>query len=238
MLLVAVEGKLMTVHVFRATLLDNLRHLQGAPSVQFHNAPKPLYFPEEDEDMRDPDVRVTETEREGRIGRDDEMSDSDEEDGRRDVTIEREEEPEPFIHFEEPIIARLDAPVEPTPPATAPLPDHSSVHSPAAQPIHQVEAPVAVEAAPVIPAPSPVIIADPVPVSAPATTVDVVQEAPKENLPAVVGTVLGAPAEVEPNTAAAVLPEDSMDVDTSQPSDAPTNPANLEQGAPAHEPAV
>ena len=71
----------------RVTLLENLRHLEPVPSVQFHNAPKAASFPEEDEDARDPDVRVTIQDLDNRVAHPQEMSDSEEEDNRRDSTI-------------------------------------------------------------------------------------------------------------------------------------------------------
>lgn len=136
-----------------AALMDNLRHLAPAPSVQFHNAPKPLFFPEEDEDLMDPEVRISESDRDKRMARDDEMSDSDEEDNRRDVTIPREERPpidtSPLPAMKEtsmdsapavsPVVSQSSPPpVEPkeAKAATSLVQEDSSVHSPAAQPVY------------------------------------------------------------------------------------------------------
>jgi len=88
-----------------SALLENLRHLDSAPSVQFHHAPKPLYFPEADAEMRDPDVRVSQAEKDAHVPHDAEMSDSDDEDGRRDCTIPMEErapiDPKPLPAMQE-----------------------------------------------------------------------------------------------------------------------------------------
>merc|ERR1712137_101773 len=182
-----------------AALMDNLRHLAPAPSVQFHNAPNPLLFPEEDEDMADPDVRISDADRDRRVARDDEMSDSDEEDNRRDVTISREERPpidtSPLPTMKEaPQLDNKPAPAAKSPPASSvSVEDNASVHSPAAQPVYPPQpnlSAVPVTSVPKpVPQPSeaskPVATSTPTPVLAPASEV-----APTPVSP---GTVLGAP---------------------------------------------
>ena len=94
-------------------MLENLRHLEPVPSVQFYNAPKLDSFPEEDEDARDPDVRVTIQDLDNRIAHPAEMSDSEEEDNRRDSTIpmnERKKSPIIIDKTSIPGIRELDTP--------------------------------------------------------------------------------------------------------------------------------
>lgn len=126
--------------LIRATLLENLRHIDHAPSVQFHTAPKPLYFPEEDEDMRDPDVRTTQEEIESRVQHDAEMSDSDEEDNRRDSTIPIAErppiDPKPIPPILEEQKQSWNAPSKSPSSNTADIVDFTSVHSAISQSVY------------------------------------------------------------------------------------------------------
>ncbi|GAM21978.1 hypothetical protein SAMD00019534_051530 [Acytostelium subglobosum LB1] len=64
-------------------LLENLRHLNPAPSIQHTEIPPDAYSFSDDEDDEDPDVRISEADRDRRIQHQAELSDSDEEDGRR-----------------------------------------------------------------------------------------------------------------------------------------------------------
>merc|ERR1712137_138803 len=204
-----------------AALMDNLRHLAPAPSVQFHNAPNPLLFPEEDEDMADPDVRISDADRDRRVARDDEMSDSDEEDNRRDVTISREERPpidtSPLPTMKEaPQLDNKPAPAAKSPPAAQPTPasppaaksppavksppassvsveDNASVHSPAAQPVYPPQPNLS--AVPVTsvpkPVPQPSEASKPVATSTPTPVLAPASEVAPT--PVSPGTVLGAP---------------------------------------------
>ncbi|EGG20751.1 histone deacetylase family protein [Cavenderia fasciculata] len=64
-------------------ILENLRHLQHAPSIAHTEIPPDSYSYSDDEDDEDPDVRISESDRDRRVTNPGELSDSDEEDGRR-----------------------------------------------------------------------------------------------------------------------------------------------------------
>jgi len=68
----------------KITILENLRQLKGAPSVQMQEVPPDLGSEEsDDEDLDNPDIRVSERVRDRQIVPDEEFSDSDDEDNRR-----------------------------------------------------------------------------------------------------------------------------------------------------------
>eukprot|EP00002_Diphylleia_rotans_P009026 TRINITY_DN1903_c0_g1_i1.p1 TRINITY_DN1903_c0_g1~~TRINITY_DN1903_c0_g1_i1.p1 ORF type:complete len:438 (-),score=95.00 TRINITY_DN1903_c0_g1_i1:231-1544(-) len=69
----------------RMVLTENLRNLPAAPSVPLQNVPPDLMSYSSDEDEEDQDVRVTQKAMDRKIAREDEFSDSDDEDGRRDA---------------------------------------------------------------------------------------------------------------------------------------------------------
>jgi len=78
-------------------LMENLRNVQGAPGVAMNDIPPDTYLGSDDEDEEDPDVRISERQRDRRVADDAELSDSDEEDeGRRfdDVAFDYEDENE------------------------------------------------------------------------------------------------------------------------------------------------
>ncbi|KYR01442.1 hdaA, histone deacetylase family protein [Tieghemostelium lacteum] len=66
-------------------LLENLRHIsQHAPSAQMSEIPPDTFnYSDDDDDDHDPDVRVSESDRDKKIAHNAELSDSDDEDGRR-----------------------------------------------------------------------------------------------------------------------------------------------------------
>jgi len=68
----------------KINLIENLRNLEGAPGVAFSEVPPDTYLGSDDEDDADPDVRITQQERDHRVEHEAELSDSDEEDDRRD----------------------------------------------------------------------------------------------------------------------------------------------------------
>jgi len=63
-------------------LIENLRNLEGAPGVAFSEVPPDTYLGEEEES--DPDVRISQQERDRRVEHEAELSDSEDEDDRRD----------------------------------------------------------------------------------------------------------------------------------------------------------
>jgi len=75
-------------------LIENLRNVQGAPSVSMSEVPPDMYI-DSDEDDDDPEARITERERDRRVAHEAELSDSDEEDDERrfvDNAFDGEEE--------------------------------------------------------------------------------------------------------------------------------------------------
>lgn len=80
----------------RSIVLENLRKIGGPPSVQMQAVPKLAHDDEdenEDEDMEDADVRITEKMRDKRVRKTGELSDSeDEDDGKRRNKRDRKDE--------------------------------------------------------------------------------------------------------------------------------------------------
>jgi len=75
-------------------LIENLRNVQGAPSVSMSEVPPDMYI-DSDEDDDDPEARISERERDRRVAHEAELSDSDEEDDERrfvDNAFDGEEE--------------------------------------------------------------------------------------------------------------------------------------------------
>eukprot|EP01028_Stygiella_incarcerata_P007523 TRINITY_DN3122_c0_g1_i1.p1 TRINITY_DN3122_c0_g1~~TRINITY_DN3122_c0_g1_i1.p1 ORF type:complete len:431 (-),score=117.59 TRINITY_DN3122_c0_g1_i1:235-1527(-) len=64
-------------------IIENLRNLKGAPSVQMSEMPPETYFEEHDEDLDDPDVRMSQYQRDRLVTRDDEYYDE------TDMALER-----------------------------------------------------------------------------------------------------------------------------------------------------
>jgi histone deacetylase 1/2 len=64
-------------------IIENLRNLKGAPSVQMSEMPPETYFEEHDEDLDDPDVRMSVYQKDQLVTRDDEYYDE------TDMTVER-----------------------------------------------------------------------------------------------------------------------------------------------------
>ncbi|CAD5324860.1 unnamed protein product [Arabidopsis thaliana] len=61
----------------KVQILENLRYIQHAPSVQMQEVPPDFYIPDFDEDEQNPDVRVDQRSRDKQIQRDDEYFDGD-----------------------------------------------------------------------------------------------------------------------------------------------------------------
>ncbi|KAL6068514.1 Histone deacetylase [Balamuthia mandrillaris] len=73
-------------------LIDNLRNIQGAPGVAMTEVPPDTYFESDDEDDENPDERNSELDRDRRIAHEAELSDSDDEDDRKDFDTHYEDE--------------------------------------------------------------------------------------------------------------------------------------------------
>ncbi len=70
----------------RVKIIESLRHLPNAPSVAQHEIPPDLgYYSDEDSEDEDPDERVSMRARDRYVQKDNELSDSDEEDDRRNI---------------------------------------------------------------------------------------------------------------------------------------------------------
>ncbi|KAM9986619.1 hypothetical protein ACTFIY_011037 [Dictyostelium cf. discoideum] len=67
-------------------LLENLRNLNHAPAAAHHDIPPDSFNYSDDEDDEDPDVRISEADRDKKVHHQGELSDSDEEDGRRNYS--------------------------------------------------------------------------------------------------------------------------------------------------------
>jgi len=65
-------------------LIENLRHIEGAPSVQLHDLPETRHAENDDEDKEDPDNRRPQRLIDQKIAHNEELSESEDEDGRRD----------------------------------------------------------------------------------------------------------------------------------------------------------
>lgn len=96
---------------FRIKLIENLRNLEGAPGVALSEVPPDTYLGSDDEDEADPDIRISrmciffffgaflrvanmtppEHDRDRDVAHEAELSDSDDEDGRRDYDMYDEE---------------------------------------------------------------------------------------------------------------------------------------------------
>jgi len=119
----------------KITILDNLRHLEPVPSVQMQPLQSSMYFPMNDQhDEQDPDVRISIRDRDRRIVPNNELSDSDDEDDRRDFTMEREPKgilSDPII----PPIRELQNQPKIVPSITIPYDHRSLLHEPEAMSI-------------------------------------------------------------------------------------------------------
>lgn len=72
-------------------ILENLRHMQNAPGVAMHDAPPDAFdYSDEDSEDDDPDSRNNQRDLDRRVANENELSDSDEEDGRRNVSVDEE----------------------------------------------------------------------------------------------------------------------------------------------------
>eukprot|EP01132_Coremiostelium_polycephalum_P010950 gene10950-13414_t len=71
------------IEKIRVQIIENLRHLNHAPGIQHTEIPPDAFNYSEDEEDEDPDVRISEADRDKRIQHQAELSDSDEEYGRR-----------------------------------------------------------------------------------------------------------------------------------------------------------
>nr|AAL83942.1 putative histone deacetylase [Physarum polycephalum] len=69
-------------------ILENLRHLQNAPGVAMHEVPPDAMDDSDDSDDDDPDSRQNQRDLDRRVSHEDNLSDSDEEDGRRNMEDE------------------------------------------------------------------------------------------------------------------------------------------------------
>ncbi|KAG9067820.1 hypothetical protein KI688_011408 [Linnemannia hyalina] len=71
------------LHNLKAQIIENLRHIPCAPSVQMQEVPRDYSSSDDEDDEMDVDTRITRRLADSRIVPDEELSDSDEEDGRR-----------------------------------------------------------------------------------------------------------------------------------------------------------
>jgi len=81
------------IEKMKIKLVENLRQVQGAPGVAIgEQAPPDTYFDSDDEDAEDPDVRISQLSRDHRVEHPAELSESEDEDDRRDFDIMYEED--------------------------------------------------------------------------------------------------------------------------------------------------
>ncbi|KAF9547509.1 histone deacetylase [Mortierella hygrophila] len=71
------------LHNLKAQIIENLRHIPCAPSVQMQEVPRDYSSSDDEDDEMDVDTRITRRLADSRIVPDEELSDSDDEDGRR-----------------------------------------------------------------------------------------------------------------------------------------------------------
>ncbi|KAF9354807.1 Histone deacetylase 2 [Mortierella sp. NVP85] len=69
----------------KAQIIENLRHIPCAPSVQMQEVPRDYTSSDDEDDEDDYDVRITRRMADSRIVPDEELSDSEDEDGRRNI---------------------------------------------------------------------------------------------------------------------------------------------------------
>jgi len=69
---------------YKQKVVENLRNLPSAPSIPMREAPPSTTFESEDEEDEDPDVRLNQRMLDNRVMHDAELSDSEDEDHRRD----------------------------------------------------------------------------------------------------------------------------------------------------------
>eukprot|EP01133_Synstelium_polycarpum_P000412 gene412-489_t len=86
-------------------ILENLRHMNHAPSIAHTEIPPDTFSYSDDEDDEDPDVRISESDRDRRVQNNAELSDSDEEDGRRNEMNGLEDTPSRSRRLQVPISA-------------------------------------------------------------------------------------------------------------------------------------
>jgi len=72
-------------------LIENLRNLEGAPGVALSEVPPDTYIGSDDEDEADPDIRISQQDRDRNVSHEAELSDSEDEDDRRDYDMYEEE---------------------------------------------------------------------------------------------------------------------------------------------------
>ncbi|KAG0006822.1 histone deacetylase, partial [Modicella reniformis] len=73
------------LHNLKAQIIENLRHIPCAPSVQMQEVPRDYTSSDDEDDDEDFDVRITRRMADSRVVPDEELSDSEDEDGRRNI---------------------------------------------------------------------------------------------------------------------------------------------------------
>jgi len=79
-------------------IIENIRRI-GRPNAASHDLPPETYDSDIEEDLQDPDERKSTQYFDEKIARDDEISDSDEEDGRHDINLTRGSKKTRTFHF-------------------------------------------------------------------------------------------------------------------------------------------